>query len=41
MRGLPTTILIDRNGDEFARVIGEIDFSNTEFLDFLKSKISS
>ena len=22
MRGLPTTILIDRNGDEFARVIG-------------------
>ena len=26
MRGLPTSILVDKNGDEFARVVGEIDF---------------
>ena len=27
MRGLPTSILIDKNGDEFGRVIGEVDLS--------------
>ena len=31
MRGLPTTILIDKNGNEFARIIGEIDFDTKDF----------
>ena len=35
MRGLPTSILIDKNGKEFGRVIGEIDFSSKEFIDFI------
>jgi thiol-disulfide isomerase/thioredoxin len=36
MRGVPTSILIDKNGKEFARVIGEIDFFDKSFVDFLK-----
>ena len=39
MRGLPTSILIDKNGMEFARVIGEIDFSSEKFLNFIKNYI--
>ena len=37
MRGLPTSILIDKNGKEFGRVIGEIDFTDKEFIKFLKN----
>jgi len=36
MRGVPTSILIDKNGKEFARVIGEIDFFDETFVNFLK-----
>jgi|TARA_B110000967_G_scaffold205201_1_gene249235 thiol-disulfide isomerase/thioredoxin len=36
MRGLPTSILINKNGLEFGRVVGEIDFENPLFLDLLK-----
>ena len=36
MRGVPTSILIDKNGKEFARVIGEIDFFDKSFVSFLK-----
>ena len=32
MRGLPTSILIDKNGNEFGRVIGEIDFVSDDFI---------
>ena len=39
MRGLPTSILIDKNGDEFGRVVGEIDFQSEEFIDLLKKYI--
>mgnify|MGYP003955642603 CR=1 FL=1 len=35
IRGIPTTILIDKNGYEFARIIGYIDFENKDFLDWL------
>tara|TARA_B100000965_G_scaffold382346_1_gene380638 strand:+ start:1319 stop:1849 length:531 start_codon:yes stop_codon:yes gene_type:complete len=35
IRGLPTTILIDKNGYEFARIVGYIDFENESFLDWL------
>ncbi len=36
MRGMPTSILINKDGMEFARVLGEIDFSGKNFLDFIK-----
>ena len=36
MRGVPTSILIDKNGREFARVIGEVDFFDKSFVNFLK-----
>ena len=39
MRGLPTSILINKNGMEFGRVLGEIDFDSPEFLDLLKKYI--
>ena len=39
MRGLPTSILIDKNGKEFGRVVGEIDFYNKEFIELLKKYI--
>ena len=35
LRGVPTTILIDKEGYEFARIIGFIDFGNESFLDWL------
>ena len=35
LRGIPTTILIDKEGYEFARIIGFIDFGNESFLDWL------
>ena len=35
MRGVPTSILIDKEGKEFARIIGEIDFSEKSFINFL------
>ena len=35
IRGLPTTILIDKNGYEFARIVGYIDFENKLLLDWL------
>ena len=36
MRGVPTTILLDKNGREFGRVIGEIDFFDKSFINLLK-----
>ena len=39
MKGLPTSILIDKNGNEFGRVIGEIDFNSEEFKNLLKKYI--
>ena len=35
IRGIPTTILIDKNGYEFARILGYIDFENKDFLEWL------
>ena len=37
LRGVPTTILFDKKGKEFARIIGSIDFNEEEFIDWLKS----
>ena len=39
LRGVPTTILIDKEGYEFARVIGFIDFENKLFLDWLFNQL--
>ena len=36
MRGVPTSILIDKKGKEFARIIGEVDFIEKSFINFLK-----
>ena len=41
MRGLPTSILIDKNGNEFGRIIGEVNFNEKKLLKFLKEKINS
>ena len=35
LRGIPTTILINKNGFEFARIIGSIDFENENFVKWL------
>ena len=35
IRGLPTTILIDRNGFEVGRIVGYIDFNDQSLLDWL------
>ncbi len=37
LRGVPTTILIDKNGKEFARIIGSINFEDIEFLQWIKN----
>jgi len=37
LRGIPTTILINKDGFEFARIIGSIDFEDQKFLDWLYS----
>ena len=39
MRGLPTSILIDKEGKEFGRVVGEIEFTNKDFIELLKRYI--
>ena len=39
LRGIPTTILIDKEGYEFARIIGFIDFENQPFLDWLSKHL--
>ena len=35
--GLPTTILINKNGDEFARILGSVDFEDKKFIDWLST----
>ncbi|MDA9604539.1 TlpA family protein disulfide reductase [Candidatus Pelagibacter sp.] len=36
LRGVPTTIFFNKEGNEFARIIGSIDFSDEEFINWLK-----
>ena len=35
LRGVPTTILINKKGEEFARVIGEVNFEDKKFVKWL------
>ena len=37
LRGVPTSILIDKEGKEFARIIGSIDFDDENFIAWLKA----
>ena len=32
---MPTTILINKDGEEFAKIIGEVDFVNKKFIKWL------
>ena len=36
LRGIPTTILFNKDGKEFARIIGSIDFNDKEFIRWIK-----
>ena len=35
LRGVPTTILVNKNGEEFARILGAVDFKNKELISWL------
>ena len=35
LRGIPTTIFFNKRGEEFARVIGSIDFNDKNFINWL------
>ena len=37
LRGVPTSILFNKEGKEFSRIIGSIDFDNLEFIEWLKT----
>ena len=37
LRGIPTSILINKDGFEFARIIGSIDFEDKMFIDWLSN----
>ena len=36
LRGIPTTILFNKKGEEFARIMGSIDFNDEKFVNWLK-----
>ena len=37
LRGIPTSILINKNLEEFGRIVGPIDFNDKTFVEWLKS----
>ena len=37
LRGVPTTILFNKEGKEFARIMGSINFNDKEFINWLKT----
>ncbi len=37
LQGIPTSVLFDKNGKEFARIIGSIDFEDERFIQWLAS----
>ena len=36
LRGVPTTIFINKNGEEFARILGSTNFNEEKFINWLK-----
>ena len=39
--GMPTTVLLDKDGNEFGRIMGEFDFNEKNFINLLKDKANS
>ena len=37
LRGVPTTVLINKKGEEFARILGDVNFQDKKFLKWLSS----
>ena len=37
LRGIPTSVLIDKEGLEFARIVGSIDFEDKKFVEWLRT----
>ena len=37
LRGIPTSILLNKDGLEFARIIGSIDYEDNKFIDWLSN----
>ena len=37
LRGVPTTVLFNTEGKEFARIMGSIDFDDLKFIEWLKN----
>ena len=37
LRGVPTTLIIDKEGDEIARIVGSIDFQDENFKTWLRT----
>ena len=37
LRGIPTTILFNKDNKEFARIIGSIDFKDKKFIRWIKN----
>ncbi len=35
LRGIPTSVIINKNGEEFARIMGVIDFTDKKFVEWL------
>ena len=35
LRGVPTTVFINKNGEEFARLIGSVNFLDKDFINWL------
>ena len=36
LRGIPTSVIINKNGEEFARIMGAIDFTDKKFVEWLR-----
>ena len=39
LRGVPTTIIINKNMEEIARIIGSLDFADEKMINWLKSNM--
>ena len=37
LRGIPTTVLVNKDGLEFARIVGSINFGDKKFIEWLKN----
>ena len=37
LRGVPTTVFINKEGEEFARILGSIDFQDEKFINWLQN----